>query len=114
MNEVVRALPYGVSSGKSAASRQPDDNLLTETIHVLLVDDERLSRLVVGNLLKKCKYKGEFRLLAGNPSNVKRVYNVLMIFCSDCGIDWNGSSGGSAHERGRHLSACSYGEQATL
>lgn len=57
MNEVVRALPYGVSSGKSAASRQPDDNLLTETIHVLLVDDERLSRLVVGNLLKKCKYK---------------------------------------------------------
>ncbi|KAL0046851.1 hypothetical protein WJX82_011494 [Trebouxia sp. C0006] len=57
MNEVVRALPYGVSSGKSAVSRQPDGNLLAETIHVLLVDDERLSRLVVGNLLKKCNYK---------------------------------------------------------
>ncbi|KAL0036898.1 hypothetical protein WJX77_004183 [Trebouxia sp. C0004] len=57
MHEVVRALPYGVSTGKSAVSRQPDGNLLAETIHVLLVDDERLSRLVVGNLLKKCKYK---------------------------------------------------------
>lgn len=79
MNEVVRALPYGVSSGKSAVSRQPDGNLLAETIHVLLVDDERLSRLVVGNLLKKCKYKGGFRPKAGNPSNVERVCNVLMI-----------------------------------
>ncbi len=27
-------------------------------IHVLLVDDERLTRLVVGNLLRTCKYKG--------------------------------------------------------
>ena len=110
MTEVVRALPYGVSSGKSAVSRQPDGNLLAETIHVLLVDDERLSRLVVGNLLKKCKYKGGFRSKAGNLSNVERVCNVLMIFCSDCGIDWNGSSGGSARARGRHLSAYSHGE----
>ena len=31
---------------------QPND------IHVLLVDDEHLSRLVVGNLLRKCNYKG--------------------------------------------------------
>ncbi len=110
MNEVVRALPYGISSGKSAVSRQPDGNLLAETIHVLLVDDERLSRLVVGNLLKKCKYKGRFRSKAGNSSNVKRLRNALMTCCSDCGIYWNGSSGGSAHKRGRHLSACSHGE----
>jgi hypothetical protein len=30
-------------------------------IHVLLVDDERLTRLVVGNLLRTCKYKGEHK-----------------------------------------------------
>lgn len=29
-----------------------------EDIHVLLVDDERLSRVVVGNLLRKCNYQG--------------------------------------------------------
>ena len=29
-------------------------------VHVLLVDDEMLSRMVIGNLLKKCKYKGWF------------------------------------------------------
>lgn len=34
---------------------QPSD------IHVLLVDDEQLSRLVVGNLLRKCNYKGAFQ-----------------------------------------------------
>jgi hypothetical protein len=27
-------------------------------IHVLLVDDERLSRVVVANLLRKCNYRG--------------------------------------------------------
>lgn len=27
-------------------------------IHVLLVDDEKLSRIVVGNLLRKCNYQG--------------------------------------------------------
>ena len=32
---------------------QPSD------IHILLVDDERLTRLVVSNLLRACKYKGE-------------------------------------------------------
>ncbi|EIE20369.1 CheY-like protein, partial [Coccomyxa subellipsoidea C-169] len=26
-------------------------------VHILLVDDERLSRVVVGNLLRKCSYK---------------------------------------------------------
>ena len=29
-----------------------------EDIHVLLVDDEKMSRVVVGNLLRKCKYQG--------------------------------------------------------
>lgn len=37
-----------------------------EDIHVLLVDDERLSRVVVGNLLRKCNYQGAF-------SQVQRV-----------------------------------------
>lgn len=30
-----------------------------QDVHVLLVDDEQLSRLVVCNLLRKCEYKGE-------------------------------------------------------
>jgi hypothetical protein len=30
-----------------------------QDVHVLLVDDEQLSRLVVGNLLRKCDYRGE-------------------------------------------------------
>jgi CheY-like chemotaxis protein len=34
--------------------------LLPEAIHVLLVDDEQLSRFVVGNLLRKCNYAGAF------------------------------------------------------
>eukprot|EP00983_Pelagomonas_calceolata_P075943 1153223-Pelagomonas_calceolata.AAC.3 len=34
------------------------DVLSPETVHVLLVDDERLSRVVVANLLRKCNYKG--------------------------------------------------------
>ena len=59
MTEVVRAIP---SSGKLAVAGQPEGNLPTDTIHVLLVDDERLSRVVVGNLLRKCNYKG--RILA--------------------------------------------------
>ena len=38
---------------------------LPSDIHVLLVDDEKLSRTVVGNLLKKCDYKGELCLRMG-------------------------------------------------
>lgn len=40
----------GVKTAKTVA---PND------VHILLVDDERLSRVVVGNLLRKCSYKGE-------------------------------------------------------
>lgn len=32
--------------------------LTPSDVHVLLVDDERLSRMVVGNVLRKCSYKG--------------------------------------------------------
>ncbi|CAL8465090.1 g4625 [Coccomyxa elongata] len=38
----------GVKTSKTVA---PND------VHILLVDDERLSRVVVGNLLRKCSYK---------------------------------------------------------
>ena len=61
MAEISEAVPVNSPSlqpGKLVVGRQPEGNLLDETIHVLLVDDERLSRLVVGNLLRKCKYKG--------------------------------------------------------
>lgn len=44
-----RPLSHGLPSSSKLA---PAD------IHVLLVDDERLSRTVVANLLRKCNYKG--------------------------------------------------------
>jgi hypothetical protein len=36
----------------SLASLAPGD------VHILVVDDERLTRLVVANLLRKCSYQG--------------------------------------------------------
>eukprot|EP00877_Chromochloris_zofingiensis_P000662 jgi/Chrzof1/10597/Cz05g04240.t1 len=43
---------------QSRLTRAPDIcTLQPNDIHVLLVDDEQLSRLVVGNLLRKCNYK---------------------------------------------------------
>ena len=61
MTEISETVPVNspsLQSGKLVVGTQPEGNLLAETIHVLLVDDERLSRLVVGNLLRKCQYKG--------------------------------------------------------
>ena len=42
----------------SFSSRLAEGYLQPSDIHVLLVDDEALSRVVVGNLLRKCNYKG--------------------------------------------------------
>ena len=42
----------------SSAGLKQLNNLEPADIHVLLVDDERLSRIVVGNLLRKCGYRG--------------------------------------------------------
>ena len=42
-----------------AAVRQAAGAAMTAAdVHILLVDDERLSRIVVGNLLRKCNYQG--------------------------------------------------------
>lgn len=43
----------GWMEGALVLGKRPED------IHVLLVDDERVSRLVVGNLLRKCNYQGQ-------------------------------------------------------
>ncbi len=54
------ALVHGLE-GHSTIFNPPTLN--PADIHVLLVDDERLTRLVVGNLLRACKYKGkDYRL----------------------------------------------------
>lgn len=60
MNETVNIVQPSLPSSKVAVGRQPEGDSLAETIHVLLVDDERLSRVVVGNLLRKCNYRGSF------------------------------------------------------
>jgi CheY-like chemotaxis protein len=39
------------------ASSSPDE------VHVLLVDDDRVTRTVVAGLLKKCRYQGMWRIL---------------------------------------------------
>ena len=36
----------------------PQKTVSPKDVHILLVDDERLSRVVVGNLLRKCSYQG--------------------------------------------------------
>lgn len=60
MSETVNIVQPSLPSSKIAVSRQPEGDSLAEPIHVLLVDDERLSRVVVGNLLRKCNYRGSF------------------------------------------------------
>lgn len=60
MSETVNIVQPSLPSSKIAVGRQPEGDSLAEPIHVLLVDDERLSRVVVGNLLRKCNYRGSF------------------------------------------------------
>lgn len=102
----------GVKTSKTVA---PND------VHILLVDDERLSRVVVGNLLRKCSYKGVPRCPAylggsfqpdltlnvnSHHSEVSNYQNVvyralkpiiqesfLFHTCSDRGWERNGSAG---------------------
>ena len=40
------------------SGRDPQKTVSLKDVHILLVDDERLSRVVVGNLLRKCFYQG--------------------------------------------------------
>lgn len=56
----------------STASLKQLNNLAPEDIHVLLVDDERLSRIVVGNLLRKCGYRGA---LLG-PGGISHAWSI--------------------------------------
>ena len=51
----------------STASLKQLNNLEPADIHVLLVDDERLSRIVVGNLLRKCGYRGALAASLWHP-----------------------------------------------
>jgi response regulator RpfG family c-di-GMP phosphodiesterase len=53
-DEAAGALSHEIQSRLN----ENDYYLQPSDIHVLLVDDEQLSRLVVGNLLRKCNYKG--------------------------------------------------------
>lgn len=47
--------------------------LSPEEIHVLLVDDEQLSRFMVGNLLRKCNYQGKYARRAGRCLSFLRL-----------------------------------------
>ncbi len=64
----------GVKTSKTVA---PND------VHILLVDDERLSRVVVGNLLRKCSYKGVPRCPAylGESCQSDLIQDVILLFC---------------------------------
>lgn len=42
----------------STSGTGPQKTVSPKDVHILLVDDERLSRVVVGNLLRKCSYQG--------------------------------------------------------
>ena len=45
--------PPAAATAAAAPSLSPAD------VHVLLVDDERMQRMVVASLLRKCSYKGK-------------------------------------------------------
>lgn len=51
----------GMEPERGSASHGLQLGKKPEDIHVLLVDDEKLSRVVVGNLLRKCNYQGAVR-----------------------------------------------------
>lgn len=46
------------SAGAAGQQQVPTTSFRPEDVHILLVDDENVSRMVVGNLLRKCNYKG--------------------------------------------------------
>ena len=58
-------LPADAGPSTSAPSRSPPEGLSPRDVHVLLVDDERLARMVVGSLLRKLEYRGEGALRRG-------------------------------------------------
>ena len=67
-------------SARQAAPADPLAGALRQTlapadVHVLLVDDERLSRVVVGNVLRKCSYRGEW--LGGGVQHQATPYTCL-------------------------------------
>jgi hypothetical protein len=49
----------GAGPPSAAPARPPPEGLSPRDVHVLLVDDERLARMVVGSLLRKLEYRGE-------------------------------------------------------
>lgn len=71
------ALPTGAATAAPPEASTVD----LSTLHVLLVDDERLSRMVAANLLKKCGYKvtaldsaaGAMEALEADPSAYSMV-----------------------------------------
>lgn len=56
---VTAGLPAGAMGGWVEAGAANLASLNPSDVHILLVDDEQLSRMVVTNLLRKCGYKGE-------------------------------------------------------
>lgn len=57
------ALPLAGAASDCVSRESPNATkagaLSPSDVHVLLVDDERLSRTVVSNLLRRCNYTGE-------------------------------------------------------
>ena len=111
MNETVRMVQPSLPSSKLDVGRHPEGDSLAETIHVLLVDDERLSRVVVGNLLRKCSYRGSLLLPAFERCRTAIFrYLYCLSSCSHCCGDRGRSVGSFAFQRGRHFSTRAHGK----
>ena len=50
--------PVDAQGSANKGSAPVNSTVAPNDVHILLVDDERMSRVVVGNLLRKCGYKG--------------------------------------------------------
>jgi CheY-like chemotaxis protein len=75
-----QANPTGAAAAPAAPSLSPAD------VHVLLVDDERMQRMVVASLLRKCSYKGkseeEWKKKEIEKSDRRRSWLVRRLFSS--------------------------------
>jgi hypothetical protein len=58
MTAVVASQPQPEPSMPGTSGKDTGKTVSPKDVHILLVDDERLSRVVVGNLLRKCSYQG--------------------------------------------------------
>ena len=84
MTAVVASQPQPEPSMPGTSGKDAGKTVSPKDVHILLVDDERLSRVVVGNLLRKCSYQGMPRCLMMMRSDLPCSAGCLRAFYGMC------------------------------